>query len=396
MKVYIVGIGMDGGKTLTDEARKAIAGADALVGAKRMTEPFEALGKPVFTSWKDDEICEYLNRSEYGSAAVLMSGDCGFFSGAEKLSQRLKMHETHIVPGISAPVYLCAALGMTWQDMKFVSLHGADGNIVRNVRRNGKCFFLLGGSVTPADICARLCEYGMGDITVHVGARLAYPDERIISGSARELADVQCDPLCAVVTENDAPERLTRSGIPDDEFVRGSVPMTKSEIRAVVASKLGVCGSDTVWDIGCGTGSVSVECALAATDGTVIAVDRNETAAELTKANAVRFGCDNLRVISGGAPDALSGIPAPDRVFIGGAGGRISAILEAAKKGGRLQKTVITAVSLETLNEAVNALKEQGLSAQVTQITPVRTRLVGAHTMLDAQNPVFIIEGGAV
>ena len=79
-------------------------------------------------------------------------------------------------------------------------------NGVRNVRRYGRCFFLLGGSVSPADICKRLCEYGMDDIRVHIGARLAYPDEQIASGTARELSDMQCDPLCAVITENPSPE----------------------------------------------------------------------------------------------------------------------------------------------------------------------------------------------
>ena len=322
MKIYIVGIGTDGEKTLTAEARNAIESADALIGAKRMTEPFTALGKTIFNSWKTDDICEYISDGNFGTAAVLMSGDCGFFSGAETLLKRLAGYDTEVIPGISSPVYLCAKLGLPWQDMRFVSLHGADGNIVRNVRRYERCFFLLGGSVTPADICKRLCEYGMGDITVHTGARLAYPDEQVLSGTAQELADIQCDPLCALITENHSPESSLRAGIPDSEFIRGEVPMTRSEIRAVVASKLGICYNDTVWDIGCGTGSVSVECALAATDGTVCAVDRSTDAAELTRKNAVRFGCDNINVVCGSAPDALGSLPAPDKVFIGGAGGR--------------------------------------------------------------------------
>lgn len=396
MKIYIVGIGMDGGKTLTAEAKKAIEGSDVLIGAKRMTEPFEGLGKQIFVSWKTDEICEYLAGGNIGTAAVLMSGDCGFFSGAEALAKRLAGYETEIIAGISAPVYLSAKLGIPWQEMKFVSLHGTDANIVRSVRRSPECFFLLGGSVTPADICKRLCEYGMGDITVHIGSRLAYPDERIISGTAQELSEVQCDPLCAVITENRMPEKCVRSGIPDGEFVRGEVPMTKSEIRAAVASKLEICYNDTVWDIGCGTGSVSVECALAAYEGTVFAVDRNEAAAALTEQNARKFGCDNITTICGSAPEVLEALPSPDKVFIGGAGGNIAAILGAAMKGGNLPKIVITAVTLETLGEATEALRSHCFTANVTQLSAVRTRVIGSHTMLDAQNPVFVIEGRCV
>ncbi len=395
MKIYIVGIGMDGGKTLTAEAKKAIENADVLIGAKRMTEPFAAPDKQIFESWKTDEICEFLGSCKCETAALLMSGDCGFYSGAELLKKRLPDCDTEIIAGISTPVYMCSKLGLTWQDMRFVSLHGTDSNIVRNVRRYAKCFFLLGGSVRSADLCRRLCEYGTGDVTVHIGARLAYPDECIISGTAEELAGTGCDGLCAVITVNKAPEQCVLSGIPDSGFERGNVPMTKSEIRAVIASKLGVGCNDTVWDIGCGTGSVSVECALAANDGTVFAVDRNEEASALTARNAHIFGCDNIRVISGEIPAALTGLPCPDKVFIGGAGGNIAAVIDAACAERNSPGIVVTAVTLETLNEAVRVFEERGITADVTQISAVRTRAVGRHTMFDAQNPVFIIGGTA-
>lgn len=396
MKIYIVGIGMDGERTLTAEARKAIENADVLIGAKRMTEPFKALNINTLESWKADEIASFLRKFDGNTAAVLMSGDCGFFSGAEKLRIRLAGFDTEVIPGISTPVYMCSKLGLSWEDMRFVSLHGTDANIVRNVRRYGRCFFLLGGSVTPADICKRLCEYETGGVTVYIGQRLAYPDESLQSGRASEFTDTVSGGLCAVITVNPAPENRVMTGIPDNEFERGNVPMTKSEIRAAVASSLGVCYNDTVWDIGCGTGSVSVECALAANSGTVYAVDMNDEAIALTERNARKFGCDNIRTTAGKAPAVIGGLPRPDRVFIGGAGGNIGAVLDAAYADGNFPLTVITAVTLETLNEAVTYLKERKLTAQVTQISAVRTKNVGTHTMLDAQNPVFIIKGGAL
>ena len=395
MKIYIVGTGMDGEKTLTAEALTTIERADVLIGAKRMIKPFVKLGKPMLESWRTDEICRFLDTCKCETAALLMSGDCGFYSGAEMMKKRLAEYDTEIIAGISTPVYMCARLGLSWHKMRFVSLHGNDANIVRNVRRYAECFFLLGGNITPGEICRRLCEYDTGGVKVHIGSRLAYPDERIISGTAKELTEVQCDGLCAVITENGSPESLTGYGLPDSAFVRGNVPMTKSEIRAVVASGLEVCYNDTVWDIGCGTGSVSVECALAANDGTVYAVDKNSEAAELTLLNARRFGCDNIKVLNGAAPDVLRDMPRPDKVFVGGAGGNISAIIDAACADGNKPKTVITAVTLETLNEAVSAIRTHGMSVNVTQISAVRTRHVGSHTMFDAQNPVFIIGGAA-
>ncbi len=395
MKIYIVGIGMNGIKTLTVEAEKAIENADVLIGAKRMTEPFTMLGKQIFECWKADEICSYLDSSECRTAAILMSGDCGFFSGAEVLVKHLSKYDTEIIAGISTPVYMCSKIRIPWHDMHFVSLHGADANIAANVRRYAKCFFLLGGSVTPADICKRLCEYSSSNVIVHIGARLSYTNERIISGFASELTDLECDCLCAVITENPDPENRIRTGISDSEFERGNVPMTKSEIRAALASKLGICYNDIVWDIGCGTGSVSVECAFAAYDGTVFAVDKNDEAVALTKQNAQKFACDNISVISGSAPDVLSRLPRPDKVFIGGSSGNISSIIDAALKGDNSSKIVITAVSLETLNEAAEAMKAHNMTPEITQISAVRSRFLGSHTMPDPQSPVFIIEGGA-
>ena len=157
-----------------------------------------------------------------------------------------------------------------------------------------------------------------------------------------------------------------------------------------------MCYTETVWDIGCGTGSVSVECALAAYEGSVYAVEKNKDAVGLTGMNARKFGCDNIRVLHGDISVLLGELPVPDTVFIGGASGRISGILDRAFSGGNRPDTVITAVTLETLNEAVEALKNHGLSPEVTQISAVRTHTVGAHTMLDAQNPVFMIGGAAV
>ena len=114
----------------------------------------------------------------------------------------------------------------------------------------------------------------------------------------------------------------------------------------------------------------------------------------MTRENAVKFGCDNIRIICGSVPEVLAGLRRPDRVFIGGAGGNISAVIGTAFADGNSPRTVVTAVTVETLNEAVSAFRERGIEPGITQISAVRTRSVGKHTMFDAQNPVFIITGG--
>ncbi len=392
MKIYIIGISMEGRKTLTAEAKTAIENADLLIGAGRMLEPFSYLEKERFISWKSDEIAEYLRGKSVDTAAILMSGDCGFYSGAEKLVTALSDYETEIISGISSPVYFCSKIKKPWQNMKFVSLHGADGNIVRSVCGNEYCFFLLGGDITPAKICGKLCEYGRGNAGVYIGENLGYDDEKIYSGTAADFTDIKCGNLCVMVTENPDYERAVPFGIDDSEFIRGNVPMTKSEIRSTVISKLNIGRNDVCWDIGCGTGSVSVEMALQCCGGKVYAIDKNEEAVLLTGKNARKFGCDNIEIISGNAPEMLSDFPAPHKVFIGGSCGKIREILSVAYEKNNKAEAVITAVSLETLNEAVRAFSEFGIdSPEIVQLAVTRTKKIGNHTMLSAENPIFII-----
>lgn len=394
MKIYIIGIGMEGRKTLTAEAKAAIERADLLIGASRMLEPFLYHEKECFVSWKSDEIAEYLNGKNSETAAVLMSGDCGFFSGAEKLITALSDYEAEIISGISSPVYFCAKIRKPWQKMKFISLHGADNSIVRNVCGNEYCFFLLGGDVTSAEICDKLCMYGRDNICVYIGENLGYDNEKIYCGTAADFRDKKSEKLCVMVTENTDYERSMPFGIDDSRFIRGSVPMTKSEIRSTVISKLNIGRNDVCWDVGCGTGSVSVEMALQCCDGKVYAIDKNEEAAELTKLNSVRFGCDNIEIICGTAPENLFDFPAPDKVFIGGSCGKIREILGIAYEKNPKAETVITAVSLETLNEAIKAFSEFGTdNPEIVQLAVTRTKKIGNHTMLSAENPIFIIKG---
>lgn len=394
MKIYIIGIGMDGHKTLTPEAKTAVEKADVLVGAKRMTEPFSYLDKECFISWKSGEIADFLRAKTFDTAAVLMSGDCGFFSGAEKLIDVLSDYETEIISGISSPIYFCSKIKKPWEDMRFISLHGADGNIIRSVCKNEYCFFLLGGAVTPAAICKKLCDYGRENMGVYIGENLGYDSEKIYSGTAIDFADTECDNLCVMITENPDFERGIPVGISDNEFIRGSVPMTKSEVRCAVVSKLNVVRDSVCWDIGCGTGSVSVEMALQCFDGKVYAVDKNAGAVSLTKENAYKFGCDNIEIISGTAPGILRELPVPDKVFVGGSSGKIRDILNVVYGKNSKADVVVTAVSIETLNEAVCAFKSFGIAEpEIAQLAVTRTKRIGSHTMLTAENPVFIIKG---
>lgn len=182
-------------------------------------------------------------------------------------------------------------------------------------------------------------------------------------------------------------------GIADTEFIRGKVPMTKREIRVQALAMAKIKADDVVFDVGAGTGSLSIESALLAKDGKVFAFERELEAVELIRQNAVRFEADNITVCPGEAPETLTGRPSPDVILIGGSGGQLNPILacghDLLKPGGRM---VITAVTLETAYRALEWLKQtdcyqtEAICLQVTRLKPVQS-----FHMFDAFNPIILI-----
>lgn len=295
-----------------------------------------------------------MDKAPRGPVGVLLSGDTGFYSGAKGLWPLLGNHEVITIPGISSLSYFCARLQTTWQDARLVSAHGRSHNAVGEIQRSAKVFALTGGATKAEDICRALAERGLGQVRVSVGERLSYADERIVTGTAAELAGETFADLSVLLAVN--PDPVARpwngSGLPDGAFLRGDVPMTKEEVRALALSKLRLEAHHVVWDVGAGTGSVSVECALSCPAGRVYAVEKKEEALALLAENRARFHAANLEVVAGTAPEALEALPAPDRVFLGGTSGSLEDILNVIFRKNPAARVVCTAVTLETVGEA--------------------------------------------
>lgn len=393
MKIYLVGTGMDGCSTLTAQAADAVRKAQLIAGAERMIAPYRDSGKVLVCSYKPEETAELLKDSGVECAAVLMSGDTGFYSGTKKLLPLLDFADTEVIAGISSLAYLCARAGISCENVKTVSLHGRCSSIAVNVRLNRLCFFLLGGDMSCAYVCSRLVSFGLGGSDVCIGMRLGYPDEKIIRGKASELTDCISDKLAVMLVSN--PDALGHipSAIPDEEFIRDKVPMTKSFVRCCAVASLDICRDSVCWDVGCGTGSVSVEMAYRCPDGKVLAFDKSADAVRLTTENSSRSGTDNVIVQNGVCPDILADAQAPDKVFVGGSSGNMNGIFDAVKLKAPSADIVVTAVSLETLHQTVDAFETSGGKCSISQVAVTDTRRVGDYTMLNAQNPVFIIKG---
>ena len=208
MKVYLVGVGLGNPGTMTLAAREAIAASPLLIGAPRLLEGYG--GKTCLPLIAAGDIAAAIDGAERGPAAVLLSGDVGFYSGAKNLYPLLSRHEVETIPGISSLVYFCARLRIPWQDVFLVSAHGRSHNAPGAVQSHGRTFVLTGGNYRAGDLCAQLTEWGLGHVTVHVGERLSYPDERIVTGAAAELAGRSFDSLAVVLAAPLAQSTSTR------------------------------------------------------------------------------------------------------------------------------------------------------------------------------------------
>lgn len=399
MKIYMVGVGMGNPKLLTAQAAEAVATSDCLIGAQRMLDCFPESRARKIAAATPEKIAEAIfSQKGLESIAVLVSGDCGFYSAAKGLSRPLECADVEYLPGISSLQYFCAKLRVSWDDVKLISLHAGEQNIIGAVTTSEKTFVLSGGSRSARQICARLCENGFGDCTVHIGERLSYPDETISSGAAKELSSQEFDPLSVLLIQNTgALRRLppVTHGIPDDRFLRGDVPMTKEEVRAVSIAKMHLRPGQIVWDIGAGTGSVSVEIARVLWGGVVYAVEKEENAVALIRQNQMKFGVPNLKIVQGTAPWALSALPAPDAVFIGGSSGVISPVIDLVLQKNPAARIVANAITLETVGAVLDCFNRLELEQQeVVQLSVAKSKTVGGNHMMMGQNPIYILSAG--
>jgi len=183
-------------------------------------------------------------------------------------------------------------------------------------------------------------------------------------------------------------------GIPEEEFAHRRGLITKQEIRAIALSKLRLFEGSTLWDIGAGSGSVSIEASFLARRGKVFAIEREPEQIKLLKENVRKFEAWNVEVIRAEAPEGLGELPDPDAVFIGGSGGRMEEILDIVcrrlKSGGRI---VANAATLESVNAAVDGLKKRGFEVEIALVNVARSKAVADLTRLQALNPVFVITG---
>ena len=396
MRIFtIIGAGLGTPEGLTGEARAALLSAGRAFGAPRLAAQLSGL--------RGIEPCAFAalaaQARESGEAhtALLVSGDPGFFSAAQTLRQALlPFGRVETLCGVGSMQAFCARLGERWDDAAFLSLHGRSGSLLGAASYQKKTFALTGGEKRADQLCRELTQAGLGGVPVALGENLGAADERIFRGTAAQAAERPCGGLAVLLVQNPCPADPSRA-LFDRDFTRGSVPMTKQEVRWAAAALLSPRPGDTVYDVGAGTGSVALELGRRAHRGTVYAIEHKPEALELIARNRQALGGFNVLPIAGSAPDALKALPAPDAAFLGGSGGRLGEILRLLREKNPALRVVASAISLETLEEARRALRECGFGGvEVCQIASSRGRQAGGYTLLNANNPVFLISAGGL
>ena len=420
--LFLVGTGVGAPEAGTQEAHEAVASADILFGARSVLDNLksswpEAAGKAVVPVYDASAILQYLQEHpRIRTAAVMYSGDSGFYSGASSMlalveKRRSEAGDTsetgrddfmdkldiRVICGISCVSWFAARAGIPWQDWKILSSHGRFCNVIGEVRRHVRCFVLLSGAEdlrrTGALLLKAQQEGTLGLLRLIYGYELSRSGEEIRECSAAELTQVSREGLYVLFIENLLFQRFpVLPGLPDSAFLRGRAPMTSSEIRALSLCKLQPGPKPVIWDVGAGTGSVSVEAALACPGGRVWSIEYKKAALELLKENRDRYCLQNMEIVEGRAPEALKDLPVPTHVFIGGSGGEIGQILlEVFSKnpGARVVVNCITSETLAALQTALKRLPVQDV--ECIQVSVHREETLGSYHYLRGMNPVFII-----
>lgn len=406
-KLYVAGIGPGDKNFLTPAALRIIEDSDILIGGKRNLEAFEGVckEKKVIGSNLDEISSFIMNNIDSKKIVVLATGDPGLYSIMEFLKRNLTGVEMEVIPGISSLQYLCSKLKTSWNDVYITSVHGRQQeDLIQTIKNNKKTAIFTGGDQTPQNVCLKLIEAGITDIRVSVGEYLSYESERVITSSPEEISRMSFDSLSIMFIEHIKDKNVysleweyKTQGIPDHMFIRGDVPMTKEEVRAVSLSKLRLTKEFIVYDIGAGTGSVSIECGLVCESGRVYAIEKNPEAIELIKKNKDKFLLKNIDIIEGNAPDALKGLPEPDRVFLGGSGKKLKDILEFINRFEKDIRVVINSITIETAYEALQYLETKGYrNIDIVNISVTKSRKAGDKHLMQAINPVYIISAEKV
>lgn len=400
--IYLVGVA---GDVLAEDAIALIASCAAIVVSARMMPLLDAAlpdypRSQILTVTPIKEaiaaIGSVLGR---GHVAMLASGDPLFFGIGDLLGRRFGRTRLVTLPAVSSMQIAFARLGLPWHDARFISLHGRpSAHFTARILPFAKVCILTDRLNTPAVIASELLRHvsaeRSADFSLFVGEELGCAHEKVTIGSLRDIAKQRfSDPNIVIILQNPRGNgEIPVFGLGEQDIRHSRGLITKNEVRASVIHALGLPRQGVFWDIGAGSGSVSIEAARLSDELQVFAIEKNAEQLDHIRHNSETFRAANIEVIAGEAPEILARLPDPDRIFVGGSGGNLARILAAAagrlKAGGRI---VVNAVLAKTGEEAPELLSSQGLAVEVSRITVERQHYPAPE--ISRFNPISLIVG---
>jgi precorrin-6Y C5,15-methyltransferase (decarboxylating) len=404
-RVHIVGIGEDGLAGLTAAARKLVEGAEILLGephALGLVPDGKQTRVPLGTNL--EEAVARIQDAPEKRIVVLATGDPLFYGVARYLCDKLGKDRFEVVPHVSAMQMAFARVKESWEEAFLTNLatHGVE-SVLEQIRSAEKVGLFTSESCPPAAVAQTLLDHRIDYFTAYVCENLGAPDERVTRGELAEMSAHDFAPLnvMILVRKPHVPDRPSEAigrrlfGNPDEMFLQSRPKrglLTPAELRAVALSELDLGPASTVWDIGAGSGSVAIEAAQIAAQGTVYAIEMDPEDHQLIIENARRFGVANLTPVLGRAPEAWSGLPDPDAVFVGGSGRGISRLVDAAfqrlRSRGRL---VATMGSIDNLAETHRLLHGYSSNVKVWMFNLARGTFQLERIRFESLNPTFLI-----
>jgi len=404
--LVVVGIGHDGPAGLSPEAHSHLAAAYVLAGGRRQLD--------FFTGWSGEKIILDGNlpvfvealRTRYRQqkTVVLASGDPLFYGIGRALLEAIPKEDLSFLPQVSSVQLAFARVKEAWHDARVVSLCGRppEALVAAVEAREEKIAVLTDARNHPAAIADLLRRHGAAEAyALWVCENLGGPDERVSRFSPAGMREEVFSPLNVVILLREAEVAATATadvpllGIPEAAILHQAGPhgmITRREIRLLALCYLELRAGDVLWDIGAGSGSVSLEAARLGARLQVCAIERDAEAFRRLAANVARLAAGKVRAICAEAPEGLAELPDPDAVFVGGSGGRLADILRAAvqrlRPAGRI---VLNCITLENFSRGWDGLRELGLEPEATSIQLAHSRPLGRLHSLAPENPIFIL-----
>jgi precorrin-6Y C5,15-methyltransferase (decarboxylating) len=404
-KIHVIGIGDDGLEAMSASVRQTIADAEVLLGTERTLALVTKSKAERHTISGDlNQLVATIEKAGDKRVVLLIYGDPMFYGLARYVSDRLGRERFVVVPNVSSMQLAFARVMESWEEAYLTDLakHPLDA-VLEKVRTAQKVGMFTTDHCGPADIARALVERRIDYFTAYVCENLGARDERVTRGTLSEIAGQRFDALNVMILIRDpnAPDRPREAvgrrlfGNPDEAFIQSQPKhglLTPAEVRAIALAQMDIAPSSIVWDIGAGSGSVSVEAAQMAHDGQIYAIEMDAEDHGLIRQNADRFGVANVNAVLGRAPEAFEELPDPDAVFVAGAGREVTTISKAAY--GRLRprgRLVVNTTSIDHLMELRETLKGNSPNVSVWMINLSRGTDQLDRLSFDPLKPSFLL-----